>query len=221
MEETVGSLNGAPRFSVIYEVIKKKIIYGELTSNTPLTEESLAEEFNVSRTPIREALRKLEQDGLVEMIPRRGAYIKGITLIDIEEIFSVREGLEGLCTNIATILISDQNLNYLETVLKEADEAFQKGILKKGDELHDVILRIAGNSRILNIVSNLKDHIQRLHNLSLTIPGRLELSNKQHWEIFHAIQQRDPELAEKKMRDHIRSTKQSIIIAVKNDINGL
>jgi DNA-binding GntR family transcriptional regulator len=213
---------GVPRFSVVYVDLKKRILNGELTPNTPLTEEALAEEFQVSRTPIRDALRKLEQDGLVEIIRRKGTYVRGLSTTDIEEIFTIREALEGICARVATELISNQNLDYLEMMLNRADEEFARGNIetahKTGNEIHDVILRIAGNHRILNTVSNLKDHIQRLHTLSTNIPGRLELSNKQHWEIFHAIQKKNAELAENKMREHIRSTRSSIIIAVKNDI---
>lgn len=226
MPNNLNAINGTPRFSVVYEAIKKKIISGELPVNTPLTEENLAEEYKVSRTPVREAIRKLEQDGLVEMIPRKGAFIKGINLIDIEEIYNIREALEGLSTRLATELISEQNLSYLEVMLKQADDEFSQRnnietAFKTGNEIHDVILRIADNKRILGMVSNLKDHIQRLHILSSSIPGRLELSNKEHWEIFHALKKRDPELAEQKMREHIRSTKKSIILAVKNNISGI
>jgi DNA-binding GntR family transcriptional regulator len=222
MKESANVSEGVPRFSVIYEMVKKRILNGELATNTPLTEEALAEEFQVSRTPIRDALRKLEQDNLVEIVPRKGTYVRGLNTTDIQEIYTIREALEGICARIATELISAQNLDYLEMMLKTADEEFAKGDIEsahiKGNELHDVILRIAGNHRILNTVSNLKDHIQRLHTLSINIPGRLELSNTQHWEIFSAIQKKDPVLAESKMREHISSTKESIIIAVKNDI---
>jgi DNA-binding GntR family transcriptional regulator len=214
-----------PRSSLVYEEIKKNIINGELLPDTPLVEESLAEQYKVSRTPIREALRKLEQDGLVEMVSRKGTYVKRLSLMDIEEIFIIREGLEGVSTRIATELISNHNLNMIEEKLVQSDKELENGNIetasKVGNELHEIILKIAGNNRILNIVSNLKDHIFRLHKLSIVIPGRLERSNKEHWEIFNAMKSRDGYLAEQKMREHIISTKKSLILAVKNDLNGI
>lgn len=212
------------RSTMVYEILKKKIITGELVPNTPLTEETLAEEFQVSRTPIREVIRMLEQDGLVEMIPRKGTYVKGLTIYDIQELFTIRESLEGISARNACELISEQNITYLQTLLQKSDEELQKGNIEgalKMDELHEVILKIAGNKRILSIISNHNSYLQRIHFLAITIPGRLEISNKEHWEIFHAIQKRDSEMAEKKMREHIQSTRSSIIMAAKNDFQRL
>jgi DNA-binding GntR family transcriptional regulator len=216
-------LSMVSRSTVVYENLKKKIITGELVPNTPLTEESLAEEFQVSRTPVREVIRKLEQDGLVEVIPRNGTYVKGLTINDIQELFTIRESLEGISARNACELINEQNITFLQTLLTKSDEELEKGNIEgalKMDELHNIILKISGNKRILNIISNLNSHIQRLHFLSVAIPGRLEKSNKEHWEIFYAIQKKDSEMAEKKMRQHIQSTRDSIIMAAKNDLQG-
>jgi DNA-binding GntR family transcriptional regulator len=209
------------RATIVYEIVKKKIITGELVPNTPLTEESLAEQFQVSRTPIREVIRKLEQDGLVEIISRKGTYVKGLTINDIQELFTIRESLEGISARDACELISDQNITYLKNLLEKSDEELQKGNIEGAlqvDELHEIILKISGNKRILTIISNLNSFIQRIHYLAVSIPGRLEISNKEHWEIFYAIKKRDSEMAEKKMREHIRSTRESVILVAKNDL---
>jgi Transcriptional regulators len=215
------AVEGAPRSNIVYETIKTKIMMGEIEAHSPLTEEGLAEEYQVSRTPVREALRKLEQDGLVEMIPRKGAYVKGLTLMDIEEIFTVREALEGISAKIATELLSDYNISVIESALTDADRNLDdrnsETVFAKGNEIHNVILKVAGNGRVLSIVSNLQVHIQRLHMLSSSIPGRLKRSSEEHWLILQAIKQRDGELAEKRMREHIRSTKESLILAFKNN----
>ena len=215
------STEGAPRSNIVYETIRKKIILGQIEANASLVEEALAEEYQVSRTPVREALRKLEQDGLVDMIPRKGAYVNGLTLMDIEEILTVREALEGISAKMATELLSDQNIAVIEKALREADENKHQQnpetVYSSGNEIHNVILKVAGNGRVLSIVSNLQVQIQRLHMLSSLIPGRLERSSEEHWQILQAIKQRDGDLAEKRMREHIRSTKESLIITFKNN----
>lgn len=211
------------RSSAIYEAIKDKIISGELSHATPIVEKKLALEYQCSRTPIREALRKLEQDGLVKIIPRKGVFVSQITITDIEEIFVIREALEGISTRIATGIISNHNIKILHAIAEKADYEFKEGdnegSFQSGNELHDIILKIAGNNRIIKTISTIKDQIQRMHLMAKTIPGRLEKSNFEHSEIIKAMELRDIELAELKMREHIRSTKESLILAVKNNIS--
>ncbi|MED1438340.1 GntR family transcriptional regulator [Aeribacillus composti] len=224
-EAMVNNVQSNSRFSVVYETLKKKIIEGELPSNTPLVEEKLAKEFQMSRTPIREAIRQLAQDGLVEFFPRKGALVKEITIKDLEEIFTVREALEGISARIAASVISEEKIALLQEALEKSDQELENGnkeqSFKLGNKLHEIILDVAGNNKILTIVSDFKNQIQRFHYFSYHIPGRLELSNKEHWEIFEAIKAKDGELAERRMRKHIRGTKESTIFAVKNNIRTI
>jgi DNA-binding GntR family transcriptional regulator len=213
------------RFVEIYENLKKKIISCELPSGHPLGEEALAEQFQVSRTPIREAFRKLEMDGFVEIIPRRGAFVKGIQIKDIEEIYDIREALEGISARKTAELISDENLQMIETSLQRSETVFQQGNWQQsfeyGNDLHQIIFQIQGNIRILEIVAQIKNQINRLHSISTLLPGRLELSIQEHRGIFTALAHRDGDLAEKKMREHIVSTKNSMILSAKNDLYKL
>lgn len=224
-EAMVNHDQGNSRFIVVYETLKKKIMEGELPSNTPLVEEKLAKEFQMSRTPIREAIRHLVQDGLVEFFPRRGALVKEITVKDLEDIFTVREALEGISARIAASVITEQKIILLHGALKKADQELENGdkdqSFELGNTLHEIVLDVANNNKILTIVSDFKNQIQRFHYFSYHIPGRLELSNKEHWEIFEAIQAGDGELAERRMRKHVRGTKESILFAVKNNIRTI
>ncbi|GGG01852.1 GntR family transcriptional regulator [Paenibacillus abyssi] len=224
-EEMVNNDQGNSRFSVVYETLKKKIVEGDLPSNTPLVEEKLAKEYKMSRTPIREAIRHLVKDGLVEFFPRRGALVKEITIKDIEEIFTVREALEGISARIAASVIDEQNIILLQEALNKADYELENGdkenSFELGNQLHEIVLDVTGNNKILTIVSDFKNQLQRFHYFSYHIPGRLELSNKEHWEIFEAIKAGDGELAERRMRKHVRGTKESIIFAVKNNIRTI
>ncbi|WP_180955055.1 GntR family transcriptional regulator [Bacillus sp. V3-13] len=224
-EAVVNNVQGNSRFSVVYETLKKKIIEGDLPSNTPLVEEKLAKEYQMSRTPIREAIRQLVQDGLVEFFPRRGALVKEITIDELEEIFTVREALEGISARIAASVINEQKITLLQEALEMADQELENGDKEQsfelGNKLHEIVLDVAGNNKILTIVSDFQNQIQRYHYFAYHIPGRLELSNKEHWEIFEAIQARNGELAERRMRKHVRGTKESTIFAVKNNIRTI
>ncbi|WP_010530521.1 GntR family transcriptional regulator [Lentibacillus jeotgali] len=224
-EAMVNNVQGNSRFSVVYETLKKKIMEGDLPSNTPLVEEKLAKEYQMSRTPIREAIRQLAQDGLVDFFPRRGALVKEITIKDLEEIFTVREALEGISARIAASVINEQKITLLQEVLEKADQELENGDKEQsfelGKKLHEIVLDVAGSNKILTIVSDFENQIQRYHYFSYHIPGRLELSNKEHWEIFEAVQARNGELAEQRMRKHIKGTKESIIFTVKNKITTI
>ncbi|WP_372812886.1 GntR family transcriptional regulator [Paenibacillus sp.] len=224
-EARVNKDQSNPRFSVVYETLKKKIMEGDLPSNAPLVEEKLAKEYQMSRTPIREAIRHLVQDGLVDFFPRRGALVKEITVKDLEEIFTVREALEGISARIAASVINEQKITLLQEVLEKVDQELENGDKEQsfelGNTLHEIVLDVANNNKILTIVSDFKNQIQRFHYFSYHIPGRLELSNKEHWEIFEAVQARDGELAERRMRKHVRGTQESILFAVKNNIRTI
>lgn len=224
-EAVVNKVQGNARFSVVYETLKKKIMEGDLPSNTPLVEEKLAKEYKMSRTPIREAIRHLVKDGLVEFFPRRGALVKEITISDLEEIFTVREALEGISARIAASVINEQKITSVQEALEKADQELENGNKEQsfelGNKLHEIVLEVTGNNKIFAIVSDFENQIQRFHYFSYHIPGRLELSNMEHWEIFEAIQARNGELAEQRMRKHVRGTKESIIFAVKNNIRTI
>lgn len=210
------------RSNAVYEIIKSRILAYEYPPEYPLSEESLAEELKVSRTPVREALKKLENEKLIEIRPYRGAFVKGITVADINDIFLIREALEGVSARIAADLINEVNLKMLDERLRIAQEKFEQGLYEEssciGNEIHDVILRVAGNERILQIVSNLHQQTTRLKVLATSVPGRLEKSNNEHRMILEALKNHDPELAEQRMKEHISSTKEDLINAFKNDL---
>lgn len=203
------------RAQMVYEKIRDRIIDGSLKTNTSLTEEMLAAEFEVSRTPIREALRMLERDNFIELIPRKGAFIKGISITDIKEIFTIREALEGISARLAVDVLSDGDILELELLLKMAMEEYSNNnieeSLNKGNELHKRIIGASNNSRILVILSNLKDNLNRLHHISAALPGRLQMANEEHFAILNALRERNGDLSERKMREHILKTKEHLL----------
>lgn len=213
-------MNKPTRYKVVYEQILEKILTSAVKSDDPLSEEALAAELNVSRTPIREAFKRLENEKLIDIIPYRGTFVRQITLNDINEIFLIRELLESVSAKIACEKIDKHNLTKLEEELDRAEELFLKGCKKEsaktGNIIHDVILRIAGNERIQQVVSNMHLQTTRLKRIASTVPGRLEKSNMEHRKLMDALKKKDPELAEQCMREHIRNTKQDLVNAYIN-----
>lgn len=199
----------------VYEEIKRKILSMEYMPGDSLTELGLSEALNVSRTPVRAALKLLEKDNLVEFIPYKGAFVKPLSLNDIDEIFTIREVLEGYCAYIACEKITDASIQYLEDKLDEAKVNLDAGNYTEASiiatEVHNVITGLVGNMRIREILSSLGQDIGRLQYLTVEIPEKLRKSDKEHRAIVEALKLRDGELAEKRMREHLRGVKKDAI----------
>lgn len=199
----------------VYEEIKRKILSMEYMPGDSLTELGLSEALNVSRTPVRAALKLLEKDNLVEFIPYKGAFVKPLSLNDINEIFTIREVLEGYCAYIACEKITDASIQYLEDKLDEAKANLEAGNYTEASvtatEVHNVIIGLAGNMRIKEILSNLGQDVGRLQYLTVEIPEKLRKSDEEHRAIVEALKLRDGELAEKRMREHLRGVKKDAI----------
>lgn len=206
-----------PTCRIIYEDMKDKIVKCELKPGISLIEEKLAVQYGTSRTPIRDALKYLNIEGFVEIIPRKGAFVKNIMLKDIEDIFMIREALEGICARVSTRAITQEQLDDLESCIRE-DEKKLKNIANEeiftGTKIHQVILSTAGNQRIIDIINNYNDHIDRLHYLAARLPGRLEKAVMELRSILEALKSRTENRVEKAIRLHIRNTKEDIINAI-------
>ncbi len=201
---------------IAYEHIGQWLIEGTLQPGEALIETDLAERLGISRTPVREALHQLAQEGLVEMIPRRGAFVRRITLQDIEELFVIREAIEGVAARLAATKAKPEQLRAFaekfEAAAHEPDEIQRQEQYERiGDEFHDYILEICGNARIIEIIGTYKVLLQKERQIAAHIPGRIERSLKEHCTILEALQRQDPDLAEKTMRQHIVGTLNSML----------
>lgn len=203
-----------------YNAIKEDIIYQRIRGGESLIEDELAEKYNVSRTPIREALKWLESDGLVVYYPYRGCFVKEFSEKDIVEIYTVRKALEGTCCRVAAEFITSANIDMLEKNHYKSLEEFRAGDVEKaddlGDKLHDVIIDISGNSRIKSILNMLDGQQRYFSIITKRLDGRMEKSLQEHEQILEALKQHDGELAEQRMREHIESTMRDMLMAVRN-----
>lgn len=198
----------------VFESIREDILGGRYRQNTELKEAAIGAELGVSRTPVREALRQLELEGLVTIIPNRGAYVNMITAKDVEDIYVLRSILEGLCARWATEHITEEQLESLEETLCLSEYHTQKKNYEKLYELDSQFheqLYSASNSRILNhVLSDFHDYVKKARKATISSNVRSVKSTQEHRAIFEAIKARDANEAEELAKQHVKRTIESI-----------
>lgn len=207
-----------PLREIVFETLRDAIINQVLRPGERLMEIQLAEELGVSRTPVREAIRKLELEGLVVMLPRRGAYVAGISMKDILEVFEVRAALEALAASLAAERITDEELDEMERQLvKETEETEAnnlRNIVEIDTTFHDLLYKAARNERLVNFVNLLQEQLHRFRSASLARPGRSKTALEEHRKILEAIAARDAKLAERLAREHIENAEQAMLLSL-------
>ncbi len=210
-----------PLRELVFESLREAIISGHLRPGERLMEMQLAEEMGVSRTPVREAIRKLELEGLVVMIPRKGAYVSGLSLKDIVDVFEIRGALEGLAAELAAERINEEELEELERYLVKIAEDIDKGDLQKvvatDTDFHSLLYKASRNHRLSQIINNLREQIQRFRTTSLSYPGRMKEALEEHRKIVEAISERNGELACKLAQEHIANAENSMMSMIQQD----
>ena len=168
----------------------------------------------MSRTPVREALRQLELEGLVTIIPNRGAYVNMITAKDVQDIYVIRSMLEGLCARWATQSITAEQLDSMEETLCLSEYHTSKKNYEKLYELDSLFheqLYEAGGRRILNhILSDFHDYVKMVRKATISTSSRSVTSTEEHRAIFEAIKEKDPDKAEALAKEHVKHTIESI-----------
>ena len=208
-----------PLREVVCESLRDAIRRGTLKPGERLMEIQLSEELGVSRTPIREAIRKLELEGYVIMMPRRGTYVATMSIRDINEIFEIRTALESLSNGLAAERITEEELERLQRLLVMiggyiAENDMEK-IVDTDIEFHDLLYHAARNTRLVGVISNLRDQLTRFRTLSMSYPGRLEATLEEHREIVEAIAQGDVKAARKAAEKHMENSEKTLLQAMK------
>ena len=217
MSSTQGQKDGRDKYSLrgrVFQSIREDILSGRYEQNTELKEAAIGAELGVSRTPVREALRQLELEGLVTIIPNRGAYVNMITAMDVQDIYVIRSMLEGLCARWATQSITDEQLDSMEETLCLSEYHTSKKNYEKLYELDSLFheqLYEAGGSRILNhILSDFHDYVKMVRKATISTSSRSVTSTEEHRAIFEAIKEKDPDKAEALAKEHVKHTIESI-----------
>lgn len=188
----------------IYESLRQAIISGDLKPGQRVTERELAQQMNVSTTPVREAFRRLSAIGLISIAPWSGALIKGISQQDIVQVAQCREVLEGLACRLAAQRIDDAGLERLQVLVEQAESEPNIGRFSEIDsEIHGLILEYSGNDRLASVLTGLTEVGRFYRDLVTANVGRIEEMRREYGEILAALCNRDDEQAEFAMRRHI------------------
>lgn len=212
-----------PLRDVVFETLRDAIITQVLKPGERLMEIQLADEMGVSRTPVREAIRKLELEGLVVMVPRKGAYVAGVSMKDIHEVYEVRSALEMLAVSLAAERITEEELDALERqVLRESEEEDKQDgsladIIYIDSSFHDIIYQAAHNQRLVQFVNILQEQLQRFRAASLARPGRSKTALEEHKKIVEALSERNCDLAAKLAREHIENAENAMIASMEEN----
>lgn len=204
-----------PLRDVVFKTLRQAILKGQLKPGERLMEIALAEKLGVSRTPIREAIRKLELEGLVIMVPRRGAQVANITVKDLNDVLEVRIGLEYMALEKACKLISQEQLVQLEQAAVNFERTMEQGDLTKLAEadvdFHEIIYLASDNKRLNQVLNNMREQIYRYRIEYLKDEKTRSLLVTEHREILEALKVRDLERAKKASYVHIENQRRAII----------
>ena len=204
-----------PLGDIVYEVLRDAIIKQVLKPGERLMETELAEEMDVSRTPIREAMRKLELEGYVVMVPRKGAYVASLSIEDITSLFEIRGALEALAAGLAAKRASSEEIKEMERNLLTEEELFAANnvfeTIEMDAKFHELIYSASRNQRLQNMIKDLRDQIQRFRATSLSIPGRMRLALEEHRKIVEAIMAGDVIKAQEVTAEHLRKAKKVLL----------
>lgn len=200
--------------TIIFEKIREDILSDVYDNGDKIVEAKLAEKLGVSRTPVREALKQLELDGLVENIPNRGVVVKGVSKKDISDIFTIRKAIEGIAAEWCINRISKKTLQELKDIYDLMEFYTFKGDVEKISELntkfHEVIY-CSTNSRYLEqILRDFQIFIKSTRNKSLKVKGRLKEALKEHKAILAAIEDKNVEKTKVAMEYHVNKSKENV-----------
>jgi len=194
--------------------IREAILLGEYEINEELKEVSIGKELGVSRTPVREALRQLELEGLVKIIPNKGAYVTGISSKDIQDIYVIRSLLEGLCAKWAAKLIKKEQISELEEIVYLSKFHSSKGnyeqVFELDNKFHEELYNAGGSVILKHTLSEYHHYLERVRKITLSRKERVNASIDEHEAILNAIKSGDEALAEKLANMHMIHTIKNI-----------
>lgn len=209
----IAALKTVDAESAPHEKLKQLILDGELAVGEPLVERTLATRLGVSRTPVREAIFRLEREGLVSVIEGKGAFVASYTLDDLIEIYQVREGLEPLAARLSCAHLREGDIAHHEKALKRyrVDPRLREhdpGDWRRlGRDFHNMFIYASGNSRLIGTMERMQNQVELFRGLGRALPPRADMktSIEEHWEILQALKERDGQRAEAAVRSHLRN----------------
>jgi DNA-binding GntR family transcriptional regulator len=196
-----------------YQLIKEKVVTLELPPSTVIDEHSLMQELGLGRTPIREALQRLDYEGLVNIIPRRGTFVSEISFTDLPRLFELRASLEGFCARLAARRITDDQIEKMETVLRDLEttqDENRQALMSVDERFHKLLYKAAHNEFLAETLDRLYDLSLRLWHLVFYRLADVRHSIEQHRGILDALKEGNEGEAEALVRKHIVEFQHSI-----------
>lgn len=207
-----------PIRDIAYETLKHAIVIGEIPAGSRIVETDYAERMHISRTPLREALRKLERDGLVEYLPRRGVMVRTFTVADVDEIYTIRNALEMLTLPAVVANATEEDIRELREILNVMDPLDRandiEGVSPKARAFHSRFTSISGQNRIVHIIENQDQYLRRFSQISIAKEKRRHAAHQEHHDMVTLVEARDVESLEKLVRKHIERSKETCLAAL-------
>ena len=209
----------------VYLRLEEEILCGIYKRGDTLTETAISKKVGVSRTPVRAALQRLGEEGLIELVPNKCAVVVGVTVDDLIDTYRIRMRLEGLATAMATSRLSEEDKERLEKAMEMSEYYMKRQDTEQLKELdtsfHSTIYAASGNRMLYKILTELHRNIRTYRKLSLTMPGRLEASIEEHRDILKAMLEGDSQKADELTSLHIERAMNNMVEAMKKGDNDL
>lgn len=198
----------------VFNKLRENILNGIYDEGEELKEIAIGKELGVSRTPVREAFRQLELEGLIQIVPNKGAYVTGITPKDVHDIYMIRSSLEGMAARLAVKNITDEQLEEMEENVYLASFHASKGHMEQMTELdsrfHHILYEACGSKMLENLLQDFHQYVIRIRKKTLSTKERGVASNEEHKAIMEAIKSKDEKKAEKLANAHIINAYENI-----------
>ena len=199
----------------VFNKLRDDILSGKYADHEELREVAIGEELGVSRTPVREAFRQLELEGLIQIIPNKGAYVTGITEKDVKDIYMIRSMLEGLCAKWATEHITKEQMEEMEENVYLAKYHAQKGHYEQLAELdnrfHDILYEACNSKMLEHTLKDFHEYVLRVRKKTLANVNRGQKSNEEHEQIMNAIKMGNADLAEALANKHMINAYENMV----------
>ena len=204
--EKIDNKDLRPIREIVLERLRDIIISQELRPGDRLIENDIAEKMGVSRTPVREAFRQLENEGLAENIPRKGAIVRGLSKKSVMELYEIKEVLEGLAVRLACINMSEEHLAELKTVLKSMQQCMNDTdpatYWKLHERFNSIIVTTSDNARLMDQMKQIYVYLSKFRRVTNVMERRREQAMEEHYAIVEALEKKDEFVAEKIGREH-------------------
>ena len=208
-----------PIRDIAYEQLKHAIITGQIPAGSRIVETAYADRLHISRTPLREALQKLERDGLVEYVLHRGVMVRAFTISDVEEIFAIRNAMMMLLLPSVVVNAKEEDIDKLHHIVEEIDQALEAGNMERTAELnrafHKGLEQLSDKRRLMRVIESQEEYIMKFSAVSISSIERRQVVNQEHYQMVEMLRNKDLDGLLQLHRHHLEESKTACLNAIK------